>query len=218
MAISLLWCIMLTISITFTSSSSDSSDDSGGFNGGSDDANEIFEDGSKLFVGSYAVSLPAAGINGVVSVCEEDGIFYIAIKLVTESTDYIDTVGNATGGFTVTVDTITINFEGHKFLRETVGSIDASGKIEYNTETREYVGTVDNGIEMIMVTFDKISDEAEICLAPGGKLYKWTDFNTPFMAESADLSKDMCQAIVGIDNCAEIQRYESVTDDGGSCW
>ncbi len=52
-------------------------------------------------------------------------------------------------------------------------------------------------------------------MKPAGK---WTDLNTPFMSESKDLSNAMCQAIAGIDNCAEIQLFESVTEDGGACW
>eukprot|EP01084_Bolivina_argentea_P216172 367285_1 len=170
-------------------------------------SNEFFASLSKLFVGSYAVSLD--DFNHVISICESGGILYIAAEHLTDSTGYIGRVARATDGFTVTADTISIKFEGHKFSTKTWGTERTSEVVEYNTKTGKYVDTVS------IISFNKISEKAQICLVPGGK---WTDFETPFMITSKDLSKDMCQAILGIDNCAEIQRYESVTDDGGSCW
>eukprot|EP01084_Bolivina_argentea_P216171 367284_1 len=170
-------------------------------------SNEFFASLSKLFVGSYAVSLD--DFNHVISICESGGILYIAAEHLTDSTGYIGRVARATDGFTVTADTISIKFEGHKFSTKTWGTERTSEVVEYNTKTGKYVDTVS------IISFNKISEKAQICLVPGGK---WTDFETPFMITSKDLSKDMCQAILGIDNCAEIQRYESVTENGEACW
>eukprot|EP01084_Bolivina_argentea_P216170 367283_1 len=225
MTTTFLWCIILTITTTFTSvrrSSSSSRRSSSSSRRSDADADEIFDELSELFVGSYTASLVVINygsytasldhINGTLSVCEANGIIYFG--LILDGTAYIDRISRATTGFTVNADTISFSYEGHRFATEpTWGTETTSGVVEYNRKTKEYSMTNTDGY---IFPLYKNSDEPQMCLAPGGK---WSNFNEPFMAQNIDdMSEDLCQTLVGGDTCGLIHNYESVTEDGGACW
>eukprot|EP01083_Nonionella_stella_P225516 801670_1 len=199
MTTTFLWCIILTITTTFTSvrrsSSSSRRSDA--------DADEIFDELSELFVGSYTASLVVINYGS-----------YTASLDHINGTAYIDRISRATTGFTVNADTISFSYEGHRFATEpTWGTETTSGVVEYNTKTKEYTMTNTDGY---IFPLYKNSEEPQMCLAPGGK---WSNFNEPFMAQNIDdMSEDLCQTLVGSDTCGLIHNYESVTEDGGACW